>query len=86
MYLLLCLAVLYVVDFGVFEIRQASGQGLGSVSVEQYLKTQLKGNKAEYDYLGAADESCSLAIFPQYAGSAWNPPCWWLKRHSQRWQ
>jgi hypothetical protein len=85
-YLLISLAVLYVADLSVFEIRQARGAGLGSISVEQYLKTQLKGNKAEYDYLGAEDEKCSMAIFPQYAASAWNPPCWWLKRHTQRWQ
>jgi hypothetical protein len=86
LYLLISLAVLYALDWSVFEFRQMRGTGMGSVSVEQYLKTQLKGNKAEYDYLGAADENCSLAMFPQYAASAWNPPCWWLKRHNQHWQ
>jgi hypothetical protein len=86
MYLIMSLAILYAADWIVFEIRLARGVGLGSVAVEQYLKTQLKGDKAEYDYLGTADENCSLTALPQYAASALNPPCWWLKRHNQSWQ
>lgn len=85
-YLLITLAILYGADWVVFEVRQMRGIGLGSVTVEQYLKTPLKGNKAEYDYLGDAGQNCSNSAFPQYAVSAWNPPCWWLKRHNQRWQ
>jgi len=85
-YLLIGLAVLYVADWGLFEIRLARGAGLGSVPVEQYLKTPLKGDKTEYDYLGTANQNCSLTALPQYAASALNPPCWWLKRHNQRWQ
>lgn len=85
-YLIVCLALLYAADCIVFEARLASGVGLGSVQVETYLKTSLKGNKAEYDFIGAADENCSRTVFPQYAASQWNPPCWWLKRHTQRWQ
>jgi hypothetical protein len=85
-YLLIGLVVLYAADWGGFELRQVRGAGLGSVPVEQYLKTELKGSKTEYDYLGSADENCSRTAFPQYAASAFNPPCWWLKRHNQRWQ
>jgi len=86
MYLLFSLAVLYALDWIVFEIRLVRGAGLGSVSVEQYLRTPLKGSKMEYDYLGTADATCSRTVFPQYAGSSLTPPCWWLKRHNQRWQ
>jgi hypothetical protein len=86
MYLLIGLAILYAADWGVFELRMARGTGLGNVAVDQYLKTPLKGDKDEYDYLGAAAENCSLSVFPQYAASALNPPCWWLKKHNQRWQ
>jgi hypothetical protein len=85
-YLVISLAVLYVVDWLVFEARQLRGTGLRTVSVEQYLATPLKGSKAEYDYMGAADEDCSRALFPQYAKSTWNPPCWWLEKHNQRWE
>jgi hypothetical protein len=84
-YLLIGLALLYVADWSVFEIRLMRGVGLSSVPVEQYLKTPLKGSETEYDYMGTADENCARAIFPQYAGSRWNPPCWWLQRHKQQW-
>ncbi len=84
-YLLISLALLYAADCIVFETRLVRGVGVGSVPIEQYLTTSLKGGKAEYDYIGTADENCSRAMFPQYAASHWNPPCWWLKRHRQRW-
>jgi hypothetical protein len=86
MYLLLSLAMLYALDWIVFEVRLAWGSGLESVPVEQYLKTPLKGSKMEYDYLGTADAVCTRTAFPQYAASALTPPCWWLQRHNQRWQ
>jgi hypothetical protein len=84
-YLLISLALLYAADWIVFEVRLVRGAGLGSVPTEQYLKTSLTGGKTEYDYMGTADENCSRAIFPQYAASQWNPPCWWLQRHRQLW-
>jgi len=82
----LVLAVLYAVDWGVFETRLGRGSAMGSVTVDQYLSTPLKGNKAEYDYLGPAEKKCSRTIFPQYAASAWNAPCWWLQRHPTEWK
>jgi hypothetical protein len=84
-YLLISLALLYATDWSAFEVRLVRGAGLGSVPMEQYLKTSLKGGKAEYDYMGTADENCARAMLPQYAASQWNPPCWWLERHRQRW-
>jgi hypothetical protein len=85
-YLLISLLVLYGLDWGVFEARRMSGGGMGSVPVDQFLATPLKGNKAEYDYLGTANESCARSLFPQYAKSAWNAPCWWLTHHQASWQ
>jgi hypothetical protein len=85
-YVLLGAAFLYVADSSVFEVRLARGAGLGSVLVEQYLQTPLKGHRLEYDYLGTAYENCSRTVFPQYAAARWNPPCWWLKRHNQHWR
>ncbi len=85
-YCLTLAVIVYAADWCIFEIRQAGGTGMGRVTVEQYLKTQLKGSKQEYDYLGTADASCSRSLFPQYAASAWNPPCWWLGRHKTQWQ
>jgi hypothetical protein len=85
-YFLITLAILYALDFAVFQVRHLRGSGLGTVSVDQFLSTTLKGNKAEYDYLGSANQTCSRSLFPQYASSTWNPPCWWLQRHNATWQ
>ena len=82
-YLLIGAALVYAVDWSVFELR---GPAMSTVTVQQFLKTPLKGNKLEYDYLGQADASCSQTLFPQYAASTWNPPCWWLARHKTQWE
>jgi len=83
-YFLITLAILYALDFAVFHIR--GGSALGTVAVDQFLSTAMKGDKAEYDYLGTANQTCSRSLFPQYASSIWNPPCWWLQRHPTAWQ
>jgi hypothetical protein len=85
-YLLISIAVLYLLDWAVFEGRRIRGNGMGTVAVDQFLSTPLKGNKAEYDYLGTVNQTCSHSAFPQYANSDWNAPCWWLARHNARWQ
>jgi hypothetical protein len=85
-YLVISLAILYALDLSVFEVRRMRGGGMGSVAVDQFLATTLKGNKAEYDYLGATNQKCSRTLYPQYAESNWNIPCWWLARHNAQWQ
>lgn len=85
-YFLLTLAILYALDFVAFHARQQRGSALSTVAVDQFLSTPLKGNKAEYDYLGTVNQSCSRTLFPQYSSSTWNPPCWWLQRHNTTWQ
>lgn len=85
-YLLISLAILYAIDWIIFEVRQARGTGMKSVLVEQYLATTLKGNKAEYDYEGTTPANCSRTLFPQHAASTWNLPCWWLEHHTKRWE
>lgn len=85
-YLLITIVALYALDFAAFHARQFRGAGLSTVSVDQFLSTPLKGNKAEYDYLGTSNQTCSRSLFPQYASSVWNPPCWYLRRHAASWQ
>lgn len=85
-YLLITLAILYALDCGLFQVRRARGTALGSIAVEQYLQTPLKGQKAEYDFLGTSNQTCAHALFPQYAASQWNYPCWWVARHTAQWQ
>ncbi len=74
--------LLFVCDWGWFHLRLSRGTAYGSVQVEHYLTTPLKGNKAEYDYLGTNPQTCSRTLFPQGG----NVPCWWLERHKQQWQ
>jgi hypothetical protein len=79
-------AILYAVDWGVFEIQMARGAGMGTVAVEQFTQIPLKGNKLEFDYNGTANQSCSRSLFPQYSAANWNTPCWWLERHKTQWE
>ncbi|MGA7136478.1 MAG: hypothetical protein WBZ14_02295 [Terriglobales bacterium] len=63
-------------------VSHCARTGYGTVSVNQFLATSLKGNKTEYDFMGTVQETCSRSIFPQNG----NPPCWWLKRHTSQWE
>lgn len=81
-YILIAAAILYAGDWAVFGLRLTRHTAYGSVSVSQYLSTPLKGNKAEYDYLGSTDQRCTHSIF-SHGGDL---PCWWLERHKNQWQ
>lgn len=83
---LLAVVAVYLADRAVLEIRFAHGTGLSTVSVEQYLKTSLKGQKSEFYFQGTVSEKCAHSLFPQRVASRWTPPCWWLAHHPQHWQ
>lgn len=72
------LAVAFVAAYGgdwaVFKLR---GSPTSKVTVNRYLTIPLKGNKQEFDYLGAIDAPCSVSLFPQAGLSA----CWQLRRN-----
>ena len=79
---LLAIVVLtYLADWATLRIRMTNGTGYGTVQVDEYLSTPLKGSKDEYDYMGSISEPCSHSIFPHGAA-----PCWWLSKHTSRWQ
>ncbi len=80
--LLAALLLLFAGDWSLLHYRISRGTAFKTMQVDQYLETPLKGNKAEYDYMGTQPETCSRSLFPQ----AGNPPCWWLARHTSRWQ
>lgn len=80
--LLASLIALYAGDWAVFHLRASRGTATQSIQVDEFLSTPLKGNKAEYDYMGTQPETCSRTLFPQGG----DPPCWWLKRHTSHWQ
>ncbi len=77
--LLAALAVLFAADWTVMRVRGT--QAVSSVQVEQFLKTPLKGQKEEFDYMGTVDQPCGRTIFPQQSLT----PCWWLQNHKTQW-
>lgn len=79
--LLTAIVLLYLIDWAILRVKTAHGAGYGTVQVDEYLSTPLKGSKDEYDYMGTQSEPCSHSIFPHGA-----TPCWWLVRHTSRWE
>lgn len=73
--------VVYFADWVALRAKVAHDAGYGSVQVDEFLSTPLKGNKDEYDFMGSVAEPCSHSIFPHGA-----PPCWWLQRHNTHWE
>jgi hypothetical protein len=73
--------VVYLVDWALLRVRLAHGQGYSTVQVDEYLSTPLKGNKAEYDYMGSQPVTCARSYLPH--GTT---PCWWLRRHPAKWE
>ena len=75
--LLAAFIVLYFGDMAVYKLR---GSPQDHVHVNQTLIVPLKGNKQEYDYIGASDVPCSVSIFPQGGEDA----CWLLRRNQNK--
>jgi hypothetical protein len=78
--LLAILVVLYLGDWIILRVRTGA-QASNSVPVEQFLRTPLKGQKEEFDYMGTIAEPCVPALFPHQSEA----PCWWLERHKIQW-
>jgi hypothetical protein len=70
--------VLYLGDWILLRVRP---QADSSVQVEQFLRTPLKGQKEEFDYMGTVAEPCVRSLFPHSSDT----PCWWLERHKIQW-
>jgi hypothetical protein len=49
--------------------------------VEQFLRTRLKGEKEEFDYMGTVQRPCVPSLFPHSSAA----PCWWLRSHKTQW-
>jgi hypothetical protein len=70
--------VAFAIDWTVYKLR---GSPHSTVTVSEFLSVPLKGQKTEYDYLGSADVSCSISLFPQGG----QEPCWYLRRNPNQW-
>lgn len=66
--------LLYFGDWAVYRMR---GSPQGTVKVSRSVSVPLKGNKTEFDYLGASDVPCSVSLFSQDSET----PCWELRRN-----
>ena len=69
--------VIYAGDWALYKLR---GSPRSTVTVNRYVTIPLKGNKQEYDYLGAIDVPCSVSLFSQ----AGQTPCWQLRRNANQ--
>jgi hypothetical protein len=69
----------YAVDSVVYFAR---GSPSSTVTVNQFMGVPLKGHKEEYDYLGAVETPCAVALFPHNG----QDPCWHLRRNSNQWE
>ncbi|MGC8550195.1 MAG: hypothetical protein ACP5M4_10895 [Acidobacteriaceae bacterium] len=81
-YLVVAALAVYVLDWVVYAVRRADGGGTAQVVVEEYLATPLKGQRAEFDYMGKKTVICAEALFPHGV----LPVCWWVRRHKEEWQ
>jgi len=66
--------VAFAVDWTVYKLR---GSPHSSVAVSRFMEIPLKGQQTEYDFLGTANVSCAVALFPQDG----QDPCWHLRRN-----
>ena len=78
--LLVVLAILYAGDLIVLRLRTGRTDS-SSVQVEQFLRTPLKGQKEEFDYMGTIAQPCVPSLFPHWSET----PCWWLRKHTVQW-
>lgn len=71
------LLLLYPLDWGIWRVRMAAGNGMGTADVTDTTAATLKGNKFEIYSQQTTTVNCSHSLLPEAGGGA----CWWLKRH-----
>ena len=81
LWVLVVCAVLYALDWAVWQVRVLSGYGYKVVSVSRFVVAPLKGGKEEYYPDGRADVSCSVSVLPEGFPQTGSRPCWWVERH-----
>jgi hypothetical protein len=76
------IALVYMADWIVLQIRERGGSAHGSVVVDNADIIKEKGGKVEYFYNPPQPTPCVRALFPHEG----QPACWWLARHSEQQQ
>ncbi len=77
--LVLCLLLVYPVDWAIWRIRMAFGGGMDNVTVTSTTAATLKGNHFEVYSQDQAPVACSRSMLPEAGAGA----CWWLRSHPQ---
>lgn len=78
---LLCVAAIWLIDFGAFKYRVLRNSGsYGSVTVHEYYAIGEKNQRTEYVYKSTEQQICANALFPR----AGLPPCWYARRHTEK--
>lgn len=71
--------VAYAADTAIYLSR---GSPTSTVTIQKFMGIPLKGQKEEYDYLGPAQVSCAVALFPHKG----QDPCWRLRKYPNQWE
>lgn len=74
-------AAVWVVDWGVWQVRVLAGAGYRTMKVDRMIVAPLKGGKEEYFPDGQTDVKCSRSMLPEGFPQAGLQPCWWVARH-----
>ena len=69
----------YPVDWAIWRLRLAAGDGVGSVMVTSTTAATLKGNHFEVYGQNTTAVACSRSLLPQTGSGA----CWWLRLHPE---
>jgi len=72
--------IFYAADWAILRVRTGP-DGASSAQVEQFLRTPLKGQKEEFDYMGTVAAPCVPSLLPHRS----LPACWWLRWHKIQW-
>jgi hypothetical protein len=79
--LLLLPVLFYAVDWAVWQVRSARGNGMDQVAVTSMSVATLKGSKEEYYFDGNITLACPRSVMPMFTAQGMMKPCWYLRRH-----
>ena len=72
------LLLFYIGDY--VSLRSRLPKALETVTVQPFYAVKQKSGKTEFMMLDPEDDPCVDSILPHMG----NPPCWYLKKHTQK--
>jgi hypothetical protein len=77
---LVLLGFCFALDYVIFRVRVASGQGHGTVTVSHYYAVLQKNGKTQFIFDPPGPQTCVRSLF-SHGGYL---PCWYLARHPEQ--